>query len=161
MKVRMVICSAALVLISAIGASLSATAAGDPMEGTWKLNLAKSKYSPGPAPKSSIVTIKIENNTETYSAENVDTAGTATHGAFTVKLDGSEAPVSGLNYADTISIKRISPHRTVATLKKAGKVAMTVDVKVAADGKSRTLIYTGKNAAGKAEHDIVVFDKEM
>jgi hypothetical protein len=161
MQMRIVICSVALVLISALGAAPSASAAGDPMEGTWKLNLAKSKYNPGPAPKSSIVKISIENDTETYSAENVDATGTSSHGAFTVKLDGSEAPVSGLSYADTISIKRISPNHTVATLKKDGKVAMTVDVKVAVDGKSRTLIYSGKNAAGKAEHDIVVFDKEM
>jgi len=161
MKTRMLICLASLLLICLLGASPSATASGDPMAGTWKLNLAKSKYSPGPAPKSSVVTITIENNTETYTAENVDAAGFATHGAFTVKLDGSEAPVSGLSYADTISIKRISPNHMVATLKKEGKVAMTVDVKVAADGKSRTLIYSGKNADGKAEHDIVVFDKIM
>lgn len=158
---RMVNCLATLVVMSAICTAPSAAPAGDPMEGTWKLNLAKSKYIPGPAPRSSIVTIKIENNTEAYSAENVDAAGAATHGAFTVKLDGSEAPVTGLNYADTISIKRISPNHVVATLRKDGKVAMTVDVKVAADGKSRTLIYSGKNAAGKAEHDIVVFDKQM
>ncbi len=26
--------------------------AADPLIGTWKLNLAKSKFSPGPAPKS-------------------------------------------------------------------------------------------------------------
>jgi len=161
MKMRMVICLAAVVIMSAIGAAQSAAGAGDPMEGTWKLNLAKSKYNPGPAPKGSVVTIKIENNIETYSAENVDAAGTATHGAFTVKLDGTEAPVTGLNYADTISIRRVSPNHVVATLKKDGKVAMTVDVKVAADGKSRTLIYAGTNAAGKPEHDMVVFDKDM
>ena len=161
MKTRMVVCLAALAMMTAIGIGPSAAATGDPMEGTWKLNLAKSKYNPGPAPKSSIVTIKIENNTETYSAENVDAAGTATHGSFTVKLDGSEASVTGLNYADTISIKRVSPDHVVATLKKDGRVAMTVDVKVAVDGKSRTLIYTGKNAAGIAEHDIVEFDKQM
>ena len=158
---RMFIYLAALLMMSAICTAPSAAAAGDPMEGTWKLNLAKSKYNPGPAPQSSIVTIKIENNTETYSAENVDAAGTATHGAFAVKLDGSEAPVTGLSYADTISIKRISPNHVVATLRKDGKVAMTVNVQVAADGTSRTLVYTGKNAEGKAEHDVVTFDKVM
>jgi hypothetical protein len=38
----------------AIGASavLAASPAPDPAIGVWKLNLAKSKFSPGPAPKS-------------------------------------------------------------------------------------------------------------
>ena len=35
-----------------------AAASPDPHLGTWKLNVAKSKYSPGPAPKE--VTMKIE-----------------------------------------------------------------------------------------------------
>ena len=30
------------------------TSSNDPMVGTWKLNLSKSTYSPGPAPKSAI-----------------------------------------------------------------------------------------------------------
>ena len=32
-------------------------AQADPAIGTWKLNLAKSKYVPGPAPKSNTITI--------------------------------------------------------------------------------------------------------
>jgi len=38
-------------------ANLSAQAS-DPRIGTWKLNVAKSKYSPGPAPQS--LTVKVE-----------------------------------------------------------------------------------------------------
>ena len=34
-----------------------ALAQSDPSVGTWKLNLTKSKYSPGPLPKSNTVTI--------------------------------------------------------------------------------------------------------
>ena len=38
----------------------------DPLVGTWELNVAKSKYSPGPAPKS---------ETRTYVVSGQDTQG--------------------------------------------------------------------------------------
>jgi hypothetical protein len=138
----------------------SARAADDPAAGTWTVNLAKSKYTPGPAPKSTTVTIKIENNTEIYEAEGVDASGNAIHGSFTAKLDGTDAPVSGISYADTVSLKRSSPTHFVATLKKGGAVTMTVHVVIAADGKSRTATYTGKNDKGEAEHDVVFYGKQ-
>jgi hypothetical protein len=138
----------------------SALAADDPAAGTWKINLAKSKYSPGPAPQSTTVTIKIENNTEIYDSEGVDASGNPTHGSFSAKLDGTDAPVSGIPYADTVSTKRSSPTHFVALLKKGGAVMMTVHIVVAADGKSRTVTYSGKNEKGEAEHDVVFYDKQ-
>jgi hypothetical protein len=138
----------------------SARAADDPAAGTWKVNLAKSKYTPGPTPKSATVTLTIANNAETYDSVGVDASGNATHGSFTAKLDGTDAPVSGIPYADTVSTKRSSPTHFVATLKKGGAVMMTVHIVVAADGKSRTVTYGGKNEKGEAEHDVVFYDKQ-
>jgi hypothetical protein len=46
------------VVLGASVVSLSAQGPPDPRIGTWKLNLAKSKYSPGPAPQS--LTVKVE-----------------------------------------------------------------------------------------------------
>ncbi len=43
--------------------------------GTGELNVEKSKFVPEPGPRSQTVTIKIENGTETYSAEGTDVAG--------------------------------------------------------------------------------------
>ena len=38
--------------------SVGLRAADDPQTGAWKLNVAKSKFSPGPPPKSQAVTIE-------------------------------------------------------------------------------------------------------
>jgi hypothetical protein len=43
---------ALFVLIVAAAGWLHAQDADDPILGTWKLNLSKSKYIPGPAPRS-------------------------------------------------------------------------------------------------------------
>ncbi len=83
------------------------------------------------------------------------------HGSFTAKLDGTEAPVSGIPYADMISVKMISPNRTTAKLSKGGKLMMTVHVVVAADGKARTVSYSGTNEKGQTVKDNLVYDKQM
>jgi hypothetical protein len=159
MRIGKLACLAAMFL--AIGTAVTSTrAADDPAAGSWTVNLAKSKYSPGPAPKSTTVTIKIENNTEIYESDGMDASGSAIHGSFTAKLDGTDAPVSGIAYADTVSTKRSSPTHFVAILKKGGAVMMTVHVVIAADGKSRTVTYSGKNEKGQAEHDVVFYDKQ-
>ncbi len=151
---------ALLLLLVAVATTSSVRAADDPNNGTWKVNLDKSKYNPGPAPKSATSTIKIENGTETYSSEIVSAAGVTTTTSFTAKLDGTDGPTTGNPYGDTIAVKHPSPNRMIAIIKKGGKVTMTVHVTVSTDGKTRTATYSGKNADGKEVRDVVVSDKQ-
>jgi hypothetical protein len=160
MRIRVVVSLAVLLLMFGIAATSSVRAADDPNNGTWKINLEKSKYNPGPAPKSGTITIKIENGTETYSSEGMDASGKATNASFTAKTDGTDSPTTGNPYGDTISIKHPSLTRLVATIKKGGKVTVTVHIVVSADGKTRTATYSGKTADGKEIHDVVVYDKQ-
>jgi hypothetical protein len=162
MRTKVVLCLAAVLMLVGVAVTSSvARAADDPISGTWKVNLAKSKYDPGPAPKSLTATITVENDTENFMSEGVDAAGSATHSMFTAKIGGPDAPVTGIPYADTVSVKRVTPTHVVVTMKKGGKVTMTVHVVVAADGKSRRVTYSGTNQDGKAVHDVVVYDRVM
>src|ERR1700759_3143902 len=114
MRIKVIGYCAVLLLFVGFVATSSARAADDPNNGTWKINLEKSKYSPGPAPKNGTITIKIENGTETYSAEGEDASGKPTNASFTAKTDGTDSAVTGNPYGDTISVKHPSPnHLTV------------------------------------------------
>jgi hypothetical protein len=161
MRTRVVVCLAAMMLVGMVMVASVARAADDPISGTWKVNLAKSKFDPGPAPKSLTATIKVENGVETFSSEGMDASGNATHTAFAATFGGPDVPVTGIPYADTIALKRVGTNQIVGTYKKGGKVTVTVHVVVSADGKSRRLTYDGKNQDGKAVHDDVVYDKVM
>ena len=152
---------AVMMLVGVVMVASVARAADDPISGTWKVNLVKSKFDPGPAPKSLTATIKVENDVETFMSEGVDAAGNPTHVMFTAKFGGPDVPVMGIPYADTIALKRVGMNQIVGTYKKGGKVTVTVHVVVSADGKSRRLTYDGKNQDGKAVHDDVVYDKVM
>jgi len=151
---------AVVLLVGMAVTSSVARSADDPMSGTWKMNPTKSKFIPGPAPRSITATIKVEAGTETFTSEGTDAAGNPTHATFTAKFGGPDAPVTGIPYADTVALKRVTPKSVIATLKKAGKVTMTVHVVINGDGKSRTLTYSGKNENGKAVHDVVVYDRQ-
>jgi hypothetical protein len=139
--------------------SLSAQAA-DPAAGTWELNVAKSTFSPGPAPKSLTRTFEVNGADVKYSAKGVDAAGKPTLMEYTAKYDGKDYPVAGSPDFDTISLKQVDPATSVATLKKGGKLVQTTTRVVSKDGKTLTLTVKGKNAKGQAVNNVMVFDKQ-
>src|SRR5229473_6445718 len=128
---------ATAVLLAALAWSVGAAAA-DQHSGTWKMNPAKSKYSPGPAAKSVTVKIESDQNGIKIDAEGTDGDGNPTHVQYDAKFDGKDYPVTGLPYAETVSVKRIDTNTIQSTLKKAGQVVMTVTSTVSNYGKMRT-----------------------
>ena len=134
--------------------------AADPATGTWKLNLAKSKYSPGPAPKSATITYEATADGIKRTGDSTDADGKTTSMAYTAKYDGKEYPVTGSDAFDAISIKRINERTSEGTLKKAGKVVSTARRVVSADGKTLTTTITGTNAKGEKVKNTAVYDKQ-
>jgi hypothetical protein len=150
---------ATAVLLAALAWSVGAAAA-DQHSGTWKMNPAKSKYSPGPAAKSVTVKIESDENGIKIDAEGTDGDGNPTHVTYDAKLDGKDYPVTGIPYAETVSVKRLGADTFQATMKKGDKVVMTVTSKVSTDGKTRTSTFSGKDAQGRDVNNVVVYDKQ-
>jgi hypothetical protein len=135
--------------------------AADVSVGTWKVNLAKSKYNPANlAPKSSITKIVAVADGITNVTDVVDADGKAIHYEFTAKYDGKDYPVKGDPNRDTVSAKKIDDYTFDFTSKKGGKVTTTTHIVYARDGKSRTLTTTGTNAQGVKVTNTVVADKQ-
>jgi hypothetical protein len=151
----------AVAFLAVVGAS-SLHAQGNPVAGTWKLNLAKSKFDPGPAPKSLTRTVVVDGDGLKYTFEGVSADGKPLSYSFAVKFDGKDYPVTGSMPAgaDSISAKKIDANNYEATLKKGGKVVGTSKVTVSTDGKATTVDATGANAAGAKTHDVQVYDKQ-
>jgi hypothetical protein len=134
--------------------------AADPTIGTWKLNLAKSKYTPGPPPKSATITYEETADGIKRTGESIDAEGKATSFTYTAKYDGKEYPVSGSDLYDTIALKRINDDTIEATLKKSGKVGSTARRTVSKDGKTMTLTISGTNTKGEKVHNVAVYEKQ-
>jgi len=133
--------------------------ATDPASGTWELNLAKSKFSPGPPPKSQTRTFEVTGADVKYTLKGIDAEGKPTLVQYTAKYDGKDYPVTGSQDFDAISLKRVDAGTAQATLKKGGKVIQTATRVVSKDGKTLTLTTIGTNAKGQAVNNVLVFDK--
>lgn len=155
MKKSLILCSLAFGLASA-----SAASAKDNWVGTWNLNVAKSKFKPGPPLKSQ--TLKFESTADgiKLTGDGVDAEGKTMHTEYASKFDGTEVPWSGNPNADSASPKRIDPNHYRNTWKKNGKVTVTADVMVSKDGKTLTVTQTGKDAKGRVMNTVEVFDRQ-
>ena len=159
---RAVILGVIVTLGVVLGVSLVRVSAqaSDPRSGTWKLNLAKSKYDPGPAPQSNTMTIEASSDGETATTKGVNAAGTATGTQYMAKYDGKDYPITGSQNADTVALKRIDARTLERTDKKGDKVVATSTRVVSEDGKTMTVTTKGTNAQGQAVNNVTVWDKQ-
>lgn len=133
--------------------------AEDRFSGEWKLNLAKSTYSPGKPPKSQVTTLYAVKGGIREVVDRVNADGSKTHWDYTAKFDGKDYKIKGDPDRDSASIKQIDGFTLEIVNKKDGKVTTSMKLVVAANGMSRTNTVTGTNAAGAAIHNVLVFDK--
>ena len=149
-----------MVLLAAMAFCVVAKASPDAFSGTWKMNPAKSKFSPGPPQKSLTWVVESDENGIKLKATGVDGEAKPMNIKYSAKYDGKEYPVTGLPNADMISAKRIDANTIQTQQKKDGKVVMTITSKLSNDGKTRTATFVGKDAEGHPVQNVVVYDKQ-
>src|SRR5450432_1790058 len=141
--------------ITAIGAF-----AADNTLGTWKLNMAKSKFSPAAPVKSLTSTREASDGGVKLTSTGERADGTPINASYTAKYDGKEYPVTGSPY-DTVAIKQVNANTFTFTQKKnGGKYNVSGRSVVSKDGKTATSTLKGTNAEGQAYSATMVYDKQ-
>lgn len=157
MRNRLFFSSAVLLAVSA----LTVIAWGaDSNVGTWKLNLDKSTYSPGPAPKGGTLSIEAHDDGIKYTSDGQNADGTPTHVEFTAKYDGVDNPVTGSPVFTSIAFERVDANTINYTAKKDGTVAGSGRSVVSEDGKTRTVSNKSKNSSGQDTNNVAVYDRQ-
>ena len=148
-------------VVLGIGVADLSAQTSDPRIGTWKLNVEKSKYSPGPAPQSVMVKVEPAGQGEKTSTAFVNADGSRTATEYTANFDGKDSPLTGSQFgADTVAIKRVDARTLERTDKKGGKVVATSTRVVSEDGKTMTVTTKGTNAQGQAVNNVTVWEKQ-
>lgn len=143
-------------VVSCLVVSLGTPLLAQSNMGTWVANIAKSTYSPDPAPKSSTLTIAATGVT----VDLVPATGPAQRWVYGGTYDGKPVPVTGHPNADTATRKRLSPTTTETTFTKGGKVTSVNTSIVAADGKTMTITAKGTTAQGQPSLNVQVYEKK-
>ena len=140
-------------------------AADNPFLGTWKLNTAKSKYSPGPAPQSLTVKFEADGENVRRTATGIDAEGKP---IMEGGPEGSSIAWDGMDHAVqvpdgppmTVAVKRVNDNRNDVTVKRDGKVTVTIRSVVSKDGKTMTNTVDGVDEKGVKVHAVEIFEKQ-
>jgi hypothetical protein len=134
---------------------------GDPNVGTWKLNVAKSNFSPGTELKSGTLKIEPAGAGVKLVADLAYADGTARHYDYTANYDGKDTPVTGNNInGEVIALTQVDANTTRTVYKKGGKVTVTQTTVVSSDGKTRTTTSKGTNTLGRAVDNVTVTERQ-
>jgi hypothetical protein len=147
-----------LIVLAAVFFASPAFAA-DPILGTWKLNVAKSKFSAGAA-----LTAGTRVYTEANGLYTLDQKLTGADGKEMSNRvqyrDGKDEKQATAGPADTTLAKKVDANTWDFDLKKDGKVVGHVHRVVSADGKTLTAHNTGVQLSGARGDETLVFDRQ-
>ena len=177
----------AVTLVAMLQVSQARAEPSDSAIGRWELNLARSQFHPGPAPRSQTRTYELltavrkvrvagfdaqgravvveypvpyDTRVVKMTARAIDAEGKPTFMEYTAIYDGRDHPFFGNPNADTISLKRIDDFTIEATTKRSGKIATSGRRVISKEGTVMTITSRGTNAKGETVDDILVFDKQ-
>jgi hypothetical protein len=153
--------SYAAVMILTLVAGSQIMAQSNPALGTWKLDVAKSKYSSG-APSELTRTLEADGDSTKYTFAGKSADGNPISYSFTSKYDGQDSPITGTGPggADAIAIKKVNAYSYDFSVKINGKTTATGKSTVSKDGKTTTVTISGKDKDGKAMSSTAVYDKQ-
>jgi hypothetical protein len=143
--------------------NVSAQSKDDPSIGTWKLNVAKSKFTPGPPIKADTRSYEVQDGWLIVTTETTQPSGEKTGVRFAAKFDGKEYPQIG-RFAPTVALISYQPvdKRTLKYTVKdtTGKVTSTNTRTVSADGKAMTIEQKSTDASGRPVLNVELFDRQ-
>jgi hypothetical protein len=147
--------------LAIVALPLPSFAQSDPLAGLWQLNLAKSKYTPGPPQKSLTVYIQGEGQNRKLTAVGINAAGNALSQIWSEFVeDGRPHPIAGNQNVDSQTYTRADAHTINISRLKDGKTVGTAALVVSPDGKTMTFNNSTTQATGRQISETQVYDKQ-
>ena len=131
-------------------------------EGTWKVDVAKSRYQPGPGPSSETLRFEPVGGGFKVSLDGVNQLGPY-HSEATGKFDGVDVPVvaSPARQASfTYAFRRIDDHTWEIVIKVNGERRILVHNVVSGDGKTMNGVSTAVTNQGQVTSQVVTYEKQ-
>lgn len=137
-----------------------AAAPADRVLAIWKLNTAKSTFTPGPGWRSQTRVYRAVPGGVSISWSGVGAKGEAMHVSFVSRLDGKDYPMKGSANYDTLNAIPVDAFTVKSEEKRDGKVAGIAIRKLSPDGKVMTITDEGTNRKGEKFSQVLVFDRQ-
>ena len=136
-------------------------AADDPFFGLWKLNLAKSRYSPGPPPQNQTYQFEPSGTDGVkFTARGVDARGNPILIEYIGNYEGREFPVRGNRNSSSVVLKRVDPRTVEGENRQGGRVIRSFRRVVSEDGNTMTVTEKGTDVNGVVSENVAVYDRQ-
>ena len=130
------------------------------LNGTWKLNVEKSKYSPGPGPKSQTLTWKTSATGFDFTVDTVNADGKPTQQRASGNADGKPYSWKGTTASGMRTTKWIDAFTAEEVDTVDGKVVTSRTAVISKDGKILTVTSKGVNTQGQNTSNTTVYEKQ-
>jgi hypothetical protein len=153
-----------VVVVTTLATTAAAQSKNDPSIGTWKLNVPKSTFTPGPPIKGDTRSYEVnDDGWLIVQTETIQPDGTHTGVRFAAKFDGKAYPQIG-RFAPTVTLITYEPVNTL-TLKytqrdTSGKIVSTNTRTVSANGKTMTIEQRSTDANGRPVVNVELFERQ-
>ena len=125
--------------------------------GTWRLNVAKSKYSPGPPLRSETRVYTKQTDGVKGVVSRVYSDGRSERFEYMANF-GKDMMVTGIPEYDSVTLRKVDDLTSDAVLSHAGIVYGVARRAIAADGKTMTITFDRKSSETPV-HNVAVYDK--
>ena len=144
--------------LSLHAAQSASQAEQDRLIGIWELNVAKSKFVPGPGPISETRTYARGPNGVEGTIRRRFQAGRSERIEYIAEYD-REYPVTGTEAYDHILLKRVDSFTAEAVLSHAGRVYGTARRVIAQSGKTMTITFRSESVSGSDIMNVAFYEK--
>ena len=128
--------------------------------GTWQLNVAKSRFTPGPGWQSQIRVYQRTRDGITVTWTGVDAKGEKMQISYAYAYDGRDYPMLGSASYDTLNAVRVDERTVRSEEKRNGKTVGIAVRTISPDGKILTITDEGTNRKGQRFPQLLVFDRQ-
>jgi hypothetical protein len=132
----------------------------NPIIGTWKLNSAKTKVSPGPLPKAVTAVYSQEGHWIIGKYTGLDAAGRPFNSTHRYQQDGKEYPSQWGHRRGVLSVKTIDDRTAEVVLKFEDGGTTTRQRLISEDGETMTFTDSGTTAKGERINSVMVWERQ-
>jgi hypothetical protein len=135
-------------------------AAADPFLGTWKLDLARSTFTPGPPPKAKTLVFSATPEGTLIDEVEVEPSGEVMTFKIPYARNGAPTPQNASPAYDMLAVTQPDAYTANWKVMRNGKVIGSARASVSRDGRTLTMVSNISPAPGTTRSQRAVFDRQ-
>lgn len=136
------------------------TFAAEPIYGTWKINLEKSKLANTAAWKGRMMIIESAGSDAFRTVTLTPTQDGKVQRVEEIRYWDGKEHQSGTNPGETAVTRMIDDHHQIIVLMRNGRETGSIDSTISADGRVMTSLYKGLDVNGRESQQVRVWEKQ-